>query len=107
MRLRDMERVEDYSRQYENKKARVGDPTYNFSLALAIVTIGDKQNMDELDRIRWVKNQLGGDLRAIRNDSERRETGFDLRPQCKCSSCGVSFRPRIPIDFFRAFSAES
>jgi len=109
LRLRDLQRIEEYSAQAKRKQAqmKMGDPTYTFTLASHIHSIDGNSNMSDLDRMRWVRKCIARDLHVMRHHIDAKETGFNLRPEFSCPSCGNMFRAQVPLDFFRSFSSQT
>jgi hypothetical protein len=54
----------------------------------------------------WVKRALGFDLRHLRGEIAKRDTGYDPRLPIKCA-CGHEFHTKLPLDFFRAGASGS
>lgn len=108
LRLRDMQRIEEYSLQYKGKKfgAKVGDPTYTYTLAMHIHSINGNTSLPEMERMKWVRRSIAGDLHYLRREIEKWDTGYSLRPEFTCPSCHHVFRTQVPLDFFRSFSAQ-
>ena len=106
-RMRDLEKIENFAEQYARKRKqghRVGNPSTTYGLALQIFSINGDPHMADSDKHRWVRDAVWGDLQVIRTEIQTKETGFDLRPEFKCPSCGGGFRVLIPLNFLRLFS---
>jgi len=77
LRLRDLEIIENYQRQLKNSNQ---NPILTYTLAQQIVSINGNGNLSDPDKMRWIRNALSSDLRFLRSEIQKSESGYDLRP---------------------------
>ncbi len=108
LRLRDMAKISEYESKHRARQGFSGiDPSHTYSLAQHIIMIGDQGNMDDLEKMRWIRGALAYDLRVLRTEFEKWETGYDVKPTITCAHCGAYFAVPLPLDFFRQVSSGS
>jgi hypothetical protein len=101
LRVSDFEAIESYVSQVQDASMAQRKPGHIYTLARHIEAINGKK-LKPKEKIAWVRDALGKDLRALQNAFNAKETGYNLRPRFKCPK-GHWFRARLPLDgrFFR------
>lgn len=106
LRVHDYNRIQEYIAQRTAKMGRA-DNTHSYTLAQQIVAINDDHNLTDLERMRWIRDALAFDLRMLRKEMNKWETGRDMQPTVTCSRCQTVFAVPLPDDFFRQISSAS
>lgn len=108
LRIKDMIQAETYAKQREDAQVVPGNPFHTYIVARHIQKVKGKE-VDMLRAMEWVRKAYGKDLRVLKDEFDKKETGYDLSLKFTCVHCGATFSSMVPLDgsFFRTASAAS
>jgi len=108
LRIKDFIQAEAYAKQREESQVVPGNPFHTYIIAKHILKIRGKDT-EPIQAMEWVRKAYAKDLRALNEEFEKKETGYDMTLKFACVHCGASFAAMVPLDgsFFRSTGSKA
>lgn len=99
LRLRDIERIEQYERQLDKKSNISAGRVNTYTLAQHIVEINgtDFSQATDMAIMNWIRKSRSGDLQVLRDTLKNTEVGYEIQPSFTCGFCEESFKVMLPL----------